>query len=191
MAVQLAMTLEEFLTWESAQETKHEYCRGRVIPHNVAMPGGSTTHNRVENNLVFALNLAFRRSECEVFTSNQTIMSVERGVGFYPDASVFCAPLEKRRYGTLDAATSPVAVFEVASPSTRSYDETYKLETYRAMSSMREVFLLSADEARVERWFRSSEDGWASETLFAGSFEALGRRIPLARLYKNVEFPTE
>ena len=186
------MTLEQFLVWESTQELKHEYYRGRVMLHNVSMPGGSTSHNRIERNLVVALANAVRGSECEAFTSNQLVMSVARRLGFYPDASVFCEPLQKRRYGTLDAATNPAVVFEVFSPSTWKYDQTHKLEVYQTIPSMREIFLVSSDEQRVERNFRVG-DGWDFETYVGdeGSFPVLDRPILLADVYEGVDFPGE
>ncbi len=186
MAVQQAMTLERFLAWESRQELKHEYYRGEVRLHNVATPGGSTSHNRIETSLVYVLQDAFRRTECEVFTSNQTVTNVDGDIGFYPDATVLAEPLQKRRYGTLDAVTNPAVVFEILSKGTESYDRDHKLDAYRAIPSMREIFLVDSSARRVERYLRT-EDGWSYETFTQGEFTVLGRPIALDGLYERVE----
>lgn len=195
MAVQQAMTLEQFLVWESQQELKHEYYRGRVLLHNeirVAMPGGSTPHNRIERNLVVALGMAFKRTGNEVFTSNQMVMSVVREVGFYPDATVLAEPLQKGRYGTMEAISNPAVVFEVASRSTNTYDRTYKLDAYRTIPSMREIILVGVEEARIERHVRTAE-GWRLDTFFGleGALPVLDRTIALADVYEGIDLTSD
>ncbi len=45
------MTAEEYLTWESQQAIRYEYCNGEVF----AMTGGTKGHNRSALNLYSAL----------------------------------------------------------------------------------------------------------------------------------------
>ena len=122
MAVQQALTLEQFLVWQSTQEMKHEYDRGRIIPHIVAMDSGTKPHNRIEANLVREPAVAFEDSGFETFTSNQLVATEDGSVGFFPDAALLEGSPVKVRYGTQNAATNAVAVFEICSRSTADHD---------------------------------------------------------------------
>ena len=188
MAVQQALTLAHFMTWLGGQEMKHEYDRGRVIPHIVAMAGGVVPHNRIERNLVRELDTAFEDSPFEAFTSNQLITTIDGEVAYFPDAVLMDGPPMTIRYGTQQAATNPAVVFEIASPSTREYDHGRKLEIYKSIATMREIVLVESTMARAVRHFRVGE-GWGAEEVVGldARLTVLGVEIPLARIYRGVE----
>ena len=58
------LTAAEYLAWERAQPTKHEYHRGEVF----AMAGGSLRHNFLSGTMVVALHAALRQlPQCRRF----------------------------------------------------------------------------------------------------------------------------
>jgi Uma2 family endonuclease len=192
MAAQKTMTLDEFLAWELDQKEKHEYYRGLVYlhPQYVAMPGASSNHHEIEVNLIREVAVAFEDSTFRPYTSNQMVVSEAGGSAFYPDVVLLDGPREFRKYGKLNSAANPAVVFEIASPGTDGYDRGHKLETYKNMPTMREIILVKAMEARVERFLRT-ENGWLHESFegLDAELPVLDVRIPLKRIYKNVDVP--
>lgn len=190
MAVQQAMSLAQFMVWLGTQEMKHEYDRGRVMPHIVAMPGGLVSYNRIELNLVREIAVAFEESPYEAFTSNQLLATQNGEVAFFPDAVLMDGPPQTIRYGTQQAATNPAVVFEIASASTRGYDEGRKLDVYRSIPTMREIVLIDSTRIRAVRWFRKGA-GWDREEIIGldAKIPVLGIEIPMMRIYKNVKLP--
>ena len=152
------------------------------------MAGGSRSHNRIEANLFQELANTFEGSPYLALTSNQLVTTFDGEVAFFPDAVVLDGEPETIRYGTQHGATNPAAVFEIALKSTREYDEGRKLEVYRAIPTMREIFLLESDSVRVVRWSREGGE-WRSEAVegLKGTLTVLGVVIPMARLYRGVK----
>jgi Uma2 family endonuclease len=103
---------------------------------------------------------------CRVFGSDQRIATPD-GLYTYPDAVVFCGPIELMG-GRPPSATNPRALVEVLSDSTRDYDRGEKLDRYRAIPSLVEVLLVDPDPAAgVEHWVWSSRAAgrrWRSPT---------------------------
>ena len=66
----LLMSYEEYLAWESTQETRHEYFNGEVI----VKAGGTKTHNRVSLNFFKILDDFLSNSlgdrQCEVYIAD-------------------------------------------------------------------------------------------------------------------------
>lgn len=193
MALPEPLTIEEFLRWESQQTLgKNEYFLGQIRPLMVAMPGGSDRHNTIEANLVASLHPRAKAMGMRAYTSNQMVMNEAWGEAFYPDASIFAAPMEKRKYGTLDAAMNPAAVFEVASPSTVKYDRAHKLDAYRAIPTVQAVVLIDSDRPRVEAFIRQGGE-WRYEAVVGrgSSTTVMGIALPLDEIYDGVEFLAE
>ena len=131
---------------------------------------------------------AFEDSEYWPFTSAKLIATRDGEVGYFPDAVLLDGPPATIRYGNHPAAINPAAVFEIASPGTRDYDAGRKLDVYRSIPTMREVFLIESSEARIVRHFRTN-DAWDEEEIvgLGARLSMLGVSIPLARLYRKVE----
>lgn len=193
MALPESLTIEEFLRWESQQTLgKNEYFLGRIRPLIVAMPGGADRHNTIEANLVIALGPLAKAIGLSTYTSNQMVMNEAWGEAFYPDASIFAGPMLKRKHGTLDAATNPVAVFEVASPSTVKYDRAHKLDSYRAIPTIRAVVLIDSEKPRVEAFLRHGDEWRYEATVGLGATAGfLGIALPLDEIYDDVKFLAE
>jgi Uma2 family endonuclease len=182
-------TPEQYLEMEAAAERKHEYYQGEIF----LMSGASRAHNRITHNLGGLLYQYLVDKPCEPFNSDMRVKVEASGLYTYPDASIACPPIQiEKKLGT-ETLTNPVALFEVLSPSTTSYDRGMKFNLYRELPSLREYFLVSQDRAMVERRARVGADDWrvtiadGMETTIA--VESIGLELKLEQLYAKVELP--
>ena len=105
----------------------------------------------------------------------------------YPDGTVVCGPQDNRDLGT----STPVAVFEVLSPSTAGTDRIVKAREYQATPSVQRYVMLEQDRVAATLFARLS-DGWSGQVLAAGdtlAFPELGISVPLDDLYVGVALP--
>lgn len=84
----------------------------------------------------------------EAFNSDLRVRIAAADLATYPDAQVICGPvvtaLDDRH-----AATNPVVVVEVTSPSTEAFDRGDKLRAYWLLPSIQEVVIVSHDRRHV------------------------------------------
>ena len=86
--------------------------------------------------------------------------------------------------------TAPLLVVEIISPSTEREDRTAKLDEYKSLSSMREIWLVSSTRRWVQVWQRRDDGRWHGEDVIGtGSFESavLEDAVGLVELYAGVE----
>ena len=184
------MTVEEYLDFEDAAETKHEYDDGVIVD----MSGGSYDSSTIENNLAGELRARLKGSRCRPHGTNLKVR-IKRSQRYrYPDALIVCEPVvfdpsDKRKHSILN----PRVVFEILSPSTEKRDRTIKFDDYRSIDGLGEYVLLSQTEPRVESYFRGDDESWRFDVQ-VGLEASLRLRsvdveLPLAELYLNVTFP--
>jgi Uma2 family endonuclease len=191
------MTMQEYLRRERESEFKHEYRDGYMIPvgEMLAMSGGTIPHSQIKVNLVGALHRLLRGKKCRPYDSDLLILLAHANKGTYPDASVFCEPLEVTEEEK-NAPTNPSAIFEVLSSSTEAYDRGEKFEAYQQVASMRLYVLISQKHPLVEVFERPDSGTQWLYTAYArleniAKLPALGIEFLLADLYENVEFPPQ
>ncbi|HEY9749004.1 MAG TPA: Uma2 family endonuclease, partial [Allocoleopsis sp.] len=80
------LTAEEYLAWETEQDTRHEYINGAII----AMTGGTIAHNLLALNLYSALRPHLQKRGC-VATVADVKVQVSNSVYYYPDLVVTCS----------------------------------------------------------------------------------------------------
>jgi hypothetical protein len=145
---ELVMTEVEYLAFEDAAETKHEFVDGLVYdwpgyelgPHGHA--GATRTHNRLRRNLLLALAPAAAASGCEAFGSDMRLRVRLQRRGrqttryYYPDAMVLC-DLELRQNEGDDEmhVTRPCVIVEVLSRGSGRIDRGEKLDLYQRLPS--------------------------------------------------------
>lgn len=171
---------EDFLAWVWRQERKFEQINGRLV----MMAGGSRNHSAIAVNAATTLSVGLRGGSCRAYNSDFLVVVAEKN-RYYPDVSVAC---DERR----DFTDRPVMVVEVLSPGTRREDMGEKLENYLRVPSMLYVLYLWQDQPRARLW-RVSEDGGAAPSNHFGldtvlELPALGISLPLAELYRDVDF---
>ena len=59
-----------------------------------------------------------------------------------------------------DTIMNPVAIFEVLSPSTASYDRGEKFRQYRSIATLREYLMISQDVYLIEKYERQADAQW-------------------------------
>lgn len=82
-------TPEEYLAFECAAKTKHEYLDGQIY----AMAGGSPQHNQICFNTNVAVGVQIRGTDCIGYISDQKIRTDPMDLFFYPDLTIVCGKL--------------------------------------------------------------------------------------------------
>ncbi|MDZ7589162.1 MAG: Uma2 family endonuclease [Rubrivivax sp.] len=181
-AVQLTMTADEFLAWDSTQTIKHEFVRGEVF----AMAGAHEAHVTAMGNVYNALRQHLKGSPCRTFLTDMKLRVEAADAFYYPDVMVTCSaadaadPLIKRE---------PVLVVEVLSPSTAAYDRGEKFAAYRLLPSLQEYLLVDPAARRCDLYRRGADGLWV---LHPGApeqgvhFASVGLELEGARLWDEV-----
>ncbi|HEX6142099.1 MAG TPA: Uma2 family endonuclease [Geminicoccaceae bacterium] len=176
-------TVEDFLAWVEPQAERYEFVDGRLV----LMAGGSEQHNDIQVNLLSALRRRLRGTPCKP-NGSDLLIRIDDRTGRFPDASVSCG----REGG--HAITSPVAVFEILSPTTELLDRSGKRRDYQRLPSLQHYVLIAQDTARVEIYTRR-EAGWGFQEIddmaAAIPLDALGIDLPLAEIYDAVPLTNE
>lgn len=149
------MTYSDYLAFEAASTTKHEYVDGEVF----AMAGGTITHGALAMAVGTALSNALRDRACRVLSSDVRVRVKASGMASYPDVTVVCQQLEVDSddpHGVLN----PRLIVEVLSDSTEAYDRGAKAAHYRRIPSLREYVLVSQREALIEVYRRNERGNW-------------------------------
>lgn len=162
------MTYAEYVAFERAEESRHEWVAGAVH----AMAGGSPEHARLAGRMIHLLSAALAGRPCEVFTSDLRVRIVATGRATYPDVTVVCGKLEPDVEDP-DAATNPSVLVEILSPTTEADDRGDKWAHYRRIPSLRAYLLVSQHEPRVEA-FRRDGDRWLFEDAGPGQTLIVG-----------------
>lgn len=170
------LTAEEYLAGERIATEKHELMDG----HAYAMSGASKNHNRISMNISTEFRPHLKGSQCEVFNSD---MKVRVGDNFfYPDVMVLCDDNEDDYY-----TSSPTILVEVLSKSTRSKDQTYKLERYLTIPSLKEYVIIEQDIAEVRVLAHNAN--WVVKHYYLGdviTFDSIGLTLSVEDIYDRV-----
>jgi Uma2 family endonuclease len=181
------LTEEQYLALDRAAEFKSEYIGGEMF----AMSGGSMQHARLQKNITGELYNALSAGKCEPFGSDFRVRVSSR-MYTYPDVSVVCGePLLADDHQ--DVLLNPVAIFEVLSPSTETYDRGTKLQRYRTIPTLQDYILVNQTEIRIEQYTRQENNLWILRDYQTLDEELIVKSIavwlPLSRIYNRVEFP--
>lgn len=180
------ITLGEYEQLDRDPANKYEYFCGEVF----AMVGGSPRHSLIAANVIGEARERLRGRSCVPYTGDLRIKVDESGLYTYPDASIICGELQLDR-DVRNTALNPAVIVEVLSDSTERWDRGRKAQHYRRIPSLRELVLIAQSEPLVQCYHRAAR-GWL--LVEAASLEqslelpSLGIAIPLAEIYRNVEF---
>lgn len=178
VAVQLPMTLGEFLAWEERQELRYEF--DGTAP--VAMTGGTIAHDRITFNLQRSLDARLAGKRCRPLGPNVKI--IVDGRTRYPNAFVVCQPVSP----TATVATDPVVVFEVLSEGSAETDLIDKNREYRATPSIQRYVVLQQTRKAALVFVRQGR-GWLSEIVSGDDavleLPEIDISLPLQDVYAN------
>jgi Uma2 family endonuclease len=177
----LEMTLDDFLAWENAQPTRHEFWRGEVF----AMVGARRVHGLVVGNLFASLKSHLKGTRCRAFAESMKVRPADDTL-FYPDVFVTCDPQDLK---TDMVFRHPRLVIEVLSDSTQAYDRGLKFAAYRQLESLEEYVLVDPGTRHVEVFRRNErrnfelidQSGHAVLVL-----DSVGLRLPMDEVFDGL-----
>jgi Uma2 family endonuclease len=178
------LTLDEYVALDRSSDQRWEYVNGQAY----AMAGGRPEHALVCGNVFAALRRALDGKPCLPFHDAQKIATARTRAYHYPDASVVCPPFTRDARDE-HALTSPVALVEVLSPTTRDYDQGDKFTHYRSIDTLTDYVLVDFDARMVEHRKKVSEDQWLSTYLRAGDLvlSSIETSLSVAELWRDLE----
>ena len=149
------MSYAEFLAFEEASDSKHEYVHGEVY----ARAGGTITHSALAMAVGTALSIALADRRCRVLSSDARVRVETTDMATSPDVSVVCGQLEVDADDP-NGVLNPTIIVEVLSDSTEAYDRGAKAAHYRRIPSLREYVLVSQHEPLIEVYRRNERGNW-------------------------------
>lgn len=180
-------TPEQYLEYERASETRHEFWNGEIFE----MAGASEQHNLIVGSTYASLYAQLRKRDCKLYPSDMRLKVTATGLFTYPDISIVCGEaqfLDDKR----DTLLNPVTLIEVLSPSTERYDRGKKFQNCRTMQSLQEYILIAQDTPRIEYYRRQSDDQWLLSDIdtLTGTLtlSAINCTLSAADVYEKVTF---
>jgi Uma2 family endonuclease len=174
----LHLSREEFRQWAGGQRQRYE----RIAGEPVAMSPERVGHARIKNRVWAAPDRAARQANlpCEALGDGVTV-EVDEDTDYEPDAAVNCGA---RLADDAEAATSPVIVVEVLSPSTQPIDLADKLADYFKVATIQHSLIVRARRREVILHSRAGSE-IISRVIRIGSIilDPPGITIDLAVLY--------
>lgn len=182
---------DDYLRFERAAPTRHEYVDGRVV----AMAGASMPHNMIVGNLIGLLFGKLKGSGCRVFPSDMRLHIPETGGFTYPDVMIVCGKPELLDE-EFDTLLNPTVIIEVLSESIADYDRGSKFARYRTISSLREYLTVDSRTCHVEYHARETSDAfWAlretADPAATVPLRSVGATLAVAEVYDGTELTSE
>ncbi|MEL6940256.1 MAG: Uma2 family endonuclease [Cyanobacteria bacterium J06598_1] len=180
------MTADEYLAWESRQETRHEYCDGQVF----AMAGGTKDHDKLAYNFRRALENRVDEQGCEMTGSDVKVMVNDGRFYRYPDLAVSCDERDRQHETFYEF---PRLIVEVLSSSTEKIDRGDKFQDYIQIPTLEEYVLVSTKRMQIECFRRGEGRMWLYFAYREGEtveIASMGVEFPIEQLYKNVQLST-
>jgi len=177
----------EYLAQEEAALDKHEWLEGEIR----AMTGGKPVHALLGARVVATLSAAVGPRGCDVYTSDLRVCIPATGLATHPDVTVICGPFQGHPEDP-DAATNPVLLVEVLSPSTELlWDRHGKLLRYQQLDSLRTYLLVNTRQQLLEWYSRGEDGGWVYRAAGPGQLARLdeGVEVDVDALYATTSVP--
>ena len=181
-ALQSPLHLFDYLKFEDASPTRHEYVGGRVH----AMTGGTMRHNRISLNVAKTLSDRFDGTPCQVFINDMKLHVQAADSVYYPDVLVCCgSPIAGGDKLVQDA----LMVIEVTSDSTAGIDRREKRVAYQRLPGLRAYWIVSQTERQVELHERDATGSWTARAFTANDALPVvdSEALPLERLYAGTD----
>jgi Uma2 family endonuclease len=182
-------TPQEYYVLERDAAYKSEYYDGEIF----AMAGGTDEHSAIIGNIIIAVGLRLRGSDCVIRDSNLRMKVQATGLRTYPDAAVYCGPAEfDEEDEDRQTRLNPTVVFEVLSRTTEGYDRGTKFENYQLIPTLKAYVLVSQWHPRVDIYERQPSGAWllsdANGLHSKIAIPAIKIELPLAEIYDRVTF---
>ncbi len=177
------MTVEEYLDSENTSAEKHEYYNGEVF----AMAGAGRRHNVIFRNVYGELAYRLKGKQCQPYGSDLRIHIPQNSLFTYPDISVICKEITGEEDN--EPVTGPVALVEILSPSTKSYDRGVKFKLYRDIPELKEYILIDSESVNVEAFRVNLNGNWELEEYKSPeallTIQTVGIQLSLKEIYEG------
>lgn len=177
-------TEKEYLQLERSSDVRHEYYHGEVF----AMAGAGLVHNIIFSNVFTGIGVQLKGSGCRPFGSDMRIHIPQNSLFTYPDISVFCNHIKPSSFDA-DTATGPSVIFEILSPSTKSYDKGPKYKLYQAIPELLHYVMIDSEAISVTVCSRGGNHSWSmvhfNHPLQAAFISSLQLSLPLKEIYEG------
>jgi Uma2 family endonuclease len=180
------MSRDEYLAFERASETKHEFLENEVF----AMAGASRRHALIITNLTRRLAEQLDDSKCEVYPNDMRVRVSPTGLYTYPDIVIACDD-PKFEDKQVDTLLTPTVLIEVLSDSTKDYDRGDKWKHYRQIESLQHYLLVAQDAMEIEQYSRQDDGNWLYSDHRPDhevDIQCIGCRLKWDEVYARVEF---
>ncbi len=176
-------TYAEYVSLEQHSPIRHEFIDGEIY----AMAGGTPEHAALA---AVTLRLIGNQlpSGCRAYTSDLRVRIDASDLTTYPDGAVVCGRVAPATNDSL-AATNPVVLIEVTSPSTEAYDRGAKVDHYKRLASVRDILILSHDERHATLHHRENDGSWSISSARDGEtlqLRSIGATLEVSALYADL-----
>lgn len=186
--VKIPASVADYLALAEEVPFKIEYHHSEII----AMGLASYIHERIASNLIFFLRSLFQHENNIDIMGGGLGVKTEKFEGSYflLDVTIVKGIPDFEENSTA-IIKNPTVIFEILSPSTKSYDLSEKLEEYKTFESLEQVVFVYHDKMKVTTYKRSYVPvGWLNQDFFNETdfIEVNGGQVPLKNIYKKVSF---
>lgn len=182
------MTVDEFMEWAETQEEPYELVDGVPVPlwpRDPAQPKmmapPSRRHQRIVRNIELAL-VSRVPPPCWVAAGIGVRLEDERSR--VPDVLAACVEHDE----AANLVDEPALLVEVLSPRNEDIDRTVKLDEYKALPSVQEIWLVASTRRWAQIWRREAGTWVGVDLIGRGTIESawLRSEVPLDELYAGV-----
>jgi Uma2 family endonuclease len=139
------MTVDEFLAWDDGSDIRHELVDGVI--QAMAPPAGP--HGTIASNAnALIYNALYHRRPCR--PQSEAGIRIDDRTCWQADIAVTCRPPAPE---TVD----PLLVVEVLSPGTRTHDLGRKLNDYKSLPTVQEIWMVDSERRWLQLWQRDGE----------------------------------
>lgn len=180
-------TPQEYLRLERQADEKHTYWDGDIF----LMSGASRVHNLIVTNVTRWLSTQLLERPCDVYPSDMRVRIPHTARYVYPDVTVVCGEPQFED-AEVDTLLNPIAIVEVLSPSTESFDRGKKFDAYRTIPSLQDYVLVAHDEPHIYVYTRQPNNRWLlseaiqrDQTVHLVSIDC---QLALTEVYRKISF---
>jgi Uma2 family endonuclease len=171
------MTVAEFLAWDDGTDTRYELVNGEIVAMN---PPGGPHRTIASNTNAFLFNTLRARRPCR--PEQEAGIKITEHTWRQADIAVTCQPASPGHM------VDPLLIVEVLSPGNKAVDRTEKLDEYKGLLSVLEIWLIDSERRWSQVWKREADGEWAGrDYVGSAAFESdvLRTLVPLDELYAD------
>ncbi|MGB7068231.1 MAG: Uma2 family endonuclease [Pyrinomonadaceae bacterium] len=181
-----ASNADEYLSSERRASSRNELAGGKIL----AKAGSNRWQSLIASNAAIAIGSRLKGNKSDVYINDMRVQ-LKRDQVCYPNVVIVNGEPIFADVNN-DQLTNPTVVLEIYSDAVNSASKSQKLESYLALNSIRECFLIKSDEMRVEHYAKQNAKQWIykiyNEREDVITIDAVNCKISLSELYAQIKF---